>query len=317
MGHGKIPDFFLVPIKLFQLIRISIMEKPSLIHGFLLFPHGYLALIAGKITGRKVGVSLIAGPVETYILGGSPIRKYSYCTVLPEFNILTHFIFFLLNKFDVITVTGNFTKKFLIEKGIDPKKIYILPHIVDDRFRPLNLRKKYDVIFVGRLAPVKHVEILIEVIALVKKDLPTIRVAIVGDGEEYNRLKELVSSLDLTNHIDFVGFQKDTWKWYNISKLSILTSEREGFPYSVIESLKCEVPVIVSNCGDVNDIVKDNFNGRIISDYNDTKQYAESIVKLLNNPNQIEIYSKNCLQSFSSESIESVWQKIIADGNIQ
>lgn len=115
-------SLLMVPIKLFQLIRLSLIEKPLLIHSFLLFPHGYLAFVAGKLTGRKIGVSLIAGPVETYILGGSPIGKYSYCHPLPRSNILSHFILFILNKFDVITVTGTYTKKFLVGKGIDEKK---------------------------------------------------------------------------------------------------------------------------------------------------------------------------------------------------
>lgn len=312
--HEKIPGFFLIPIKLFHLIRLSLIEKPALIHSYLLFPHGYLAFIAGKLTGRKIGVSLVAGPVETYIVGGSPIGNYSYCHPLPKLNILSSFILSILKKFDVITVTGSYTKHYLISKGIDGKKIFILPHVVDDRFRPLYIKKEYDVIFVGRLTAVKHVETLIKAIALIKEVLPSIRVAIVGDGEEQVNLKELTQSLGLADQISFVGFQTNLWEWYNQSKLSVITSEREGFPYTVIESLKCGVPVIVSNCGDVNDVVKDSFNGRIVLDYNDHNVYSDMIIELLTNPDQIDRYSKNCLQTvenFLPKSVESIWEKII------
>ena len=119
-------SFLMVPIKLLQLIQSSLVEKPSLIHSYLLFPHGYLAFIAGKLTGRKVGVSLIAGPVETYILGGSPIGQYAYCYPLPQSNLLNRAILSVLKRFDVITTTGTYTKNYLISKGINENKIFIL-----------------------------------------------------------------------------------------------------------------------------------------------------------------------------------------------
>lgn len=313
--YGVTSSLLMVPIKLFQLIRSSLVKKPSLVHSYLLFPHGYLAFIAGKLTGRKVGVSLIAGPVETYIFGSSPIGKYAYCSPLPQSNLINRAILSILKRFDVITVTGAYTKKYLISKGIEENRIFILPHVVDERFRPLDIKKDYDVVFVGRLAPVKHVETLIQATARVKKSLPSIHVAIVGDGEERSRLEGLTRALGLTDQIDFVGYQANTWEWYNRSRLSVVTSEREGFPYTVIESLKCGVPVVSSNCGDVCDIVEDAVNGFIISDYQDYDDFAEAIRKVLTHPEHLARYSANALRSvdvLSSHSVESVWEKILS-----
>lgn len=310
----KFSYYIQIPIKLFHLIRLSIIEKPALIHSYLLFPHGYLAFLAGKLTGRKVGVSLLAGPVETYVLGGSPIGKYSYCHPLPKQTILGHLILSILKRFDVITVTGTFTKNYLISKGFEEKKIFILPHFVDDRFQPLHVNKEYDVIFVGRLTQVKHVETLIHAIALVKETLPSIRVAIVGEGEERSYLERLTHSLDLSDQFDFVGFQTNTWEWYNRSKISVITSEREGFPYTVMESLKCGVPVIISNCGDVSDIVINNYNGLRIDGFQDVDSYANSITGLLQDAEKIKIYSKNATMvkyEVSIENCSSKWESIL------
>jgi len=311
-----------VPIKLVQLIWSSLVEKPSLIHSYLLFPHGYLAFIAGKLTGRKVGVSLIAGPVETYGFGGSPIGTYAYCHPLPPSNLLNRAILSVLRRFDVITVTGTYTKNYLVSKGIDENKVFILPHVVDERFRPLDTEKDYDLVFVGRLAPVKHVETLIWATAEVKKYLPSIRVAIVGDGEERSKLEDLTRSLGLADQIDFVGYQTNTWDWYNRSKLSVVTSEREGFPYTVIESLKCGVPVVTSNCGDVCDVVEDSVNGIIIPDYQDYRGFARAIHKILRDPDSVANYSANALRSvenLSSNPVELTWRKIlstVAENNV-
>ncbi|HOX36238.1 MAG TPA: glycosyltransferase family 4 protein [Methanoregulaceae archaeon] len=303
--------FLKVPVKLFHLIRLSFIEKPALVHGFLLYPHGYLALIAGKLTGRKTGLSLLAGPVETFIAGGSPIGDYAYCRPLPKPGLLGRIVLSLVKKFDVITVTGTFTKDFLVRQGIEEKKIFILPHVVDDRFRPLDIRKDYDLVFVGRLAAVKHVGTLLAAAALVKEVLPSLRVAIVGDGAERGRLEDMARLDGLSGTVDFVGFQENTWEWYNRSRLSILTSEREGFPYTVIESLRCGVPVITSDCGDVRDIVKDAWNGRIVADYDDPRAYADIILELLKNPDRIRHYSENCCTLPATGSPGYVWETIL------
>jgi glycosyltransferase involved in cell wall biosynthesis len=138
----------------------------------------------------------------------------------------------------------------------------------------------------------------------------------VGDGEERDKLEKLTRDLGLTEQIDFVGYQTNTWDWYNRSRLSVVTSEREGFPYTVIESLKCGVPVVTSNCGDVCDIVEDAFNGFIIlSDYQDYNGFSEAILKLLLHPEHLADYSVNALHSIeflSSSLVAAVWKKIIS-----
>jgi glycosyltransferase involved in cell wall biosynthesis len=315
--HDRVTESHLmVLIKGLHIMWYSLIEKPSLIHAYLLYPHGYLAFIAGKLTGRKVGVSLIAGPVETYLFGDNPIEKYAYCQPLPPSTTTNRLILSVLKRFDVITVTGTYTRNFLVSRGIDEHKIFILPHVVDERFRPLAIKKDYDVIYVGGLDPAKHVETVIKAISIVKKALPSIKVVIVGDGESQSNLEELTRSLDLTGQIDFVGYQTNTWEWYNRSKISVSASEREGFPYTVIESLKCNVPPIVSNCGDVGDIVKDSFNGKIVADYRDHTAFADIIIDLLTHPDLLKKYSENCQQTsddLNFMSVESVWEKIIME----
>ncbi len=82
----------------------------------------------------------------------------------------------------------------------------------------------------------------------------------------------------------------------------------------MIESLCCGVPPIVSNCGDVGDVVRDAFNGRIIPDYTDHHAYAAVMIDLLNNPGRIEQLSQNCLTSIEhtdSTQIVQVWNDIL------
>lgn len=300
--------------KFILMVNLSLKEKPELVHGYLMFPHGILAFIVGMVTRRKVGISFIAGPVELYTLGRSPIGEYPYSKPLPPLNFTGKILLHVLNKCDIITVSGSYTKKFLEGLGIKKGKIFILPHIVDSRFKPIDKVKKYDIVLVGRLAAVKHVEILIKSINLLKSKCKDVNVAIVGDGECKTKLENLTRKLDLTKNIFFVGYQSDVWEWYNKGKISILTSEREGFPYSVIEALSCGLPVISSNCGDVSDVLKQGYNGFVIDNYQDYKNFAESIQKLINSPEMLLKYSNNAMKSvrhLTKENVANAWKTIL------
>lgn len=295
-------------------IYLSLKERSLLIHSYLLFPHGLLAFAAAKLTNKKVGVSLIAGPVELFIFGNSPTERYAYTKPLPKLSFIGKILLMVLNDFDIISVTGTFSKKFLINHGVMEGKIFILPHIVDCRFIKMNITKQYDVISIGRLEKVKHIEVLIRSISIVKNNFSSIKVAIVGDGPEKRQLEELVIDLGLEDNVLFLGYQSDVWNWFNKAKISVLTSEREGFPYSVIESLCCGVPVVATDCGDLHDILISGYNGDLIKDYNDAKSFADMIIRLLQNDDLINMYSNNALEisrKIRATYVTEIWENMI------
>ncbi|MBB6401735.1 glycosyltransferase involved in cell wall biosynthesis [Methanococcus maripaludis] len=301
--------------KFLILLRTACYEKPYLIHGFLLFPYGIMSYIVGKIMRKKIGISLIAGPVELYMpRGGSPIGKYTYSKQLPKIVGINKLLLYAIKTSNFVTVTGNFTKKFLEKNGVDKNNIFILPHVVDDRFKAIKSEKIYDLVYIGRLAKVKHVEVILKSIKILIHKIPNIKVAIVGNGPEEEYLKSLSNDLGLNNNVIFKGYQSDVWNWYNCAKISILASEREGFPYSVIESLSCGVPVITSNFGDVTDVVKNKYNGIIIKHHCEAQQFAIAIDELLNSPQKLEEYGVNALESIKNQDnkkIITIWNSIL------
>lgn len=299
--------------KFVVMLALSYLKKPSLVHGYLLFPHATMAFLVGFLSCRKVGVSLIAGPVELYSRG-SPIGLYPYYKPMPPLNWRAKIYTHLLKRMDIITVTGTYTRNFLISIGIDTNKIFILPHIVDERFKNLNINKEYDAIYIGRLAKVKHIEIILLAVKSIIDTYSSFKLAIVGDGECRQKLESISISLGLENNVFFVGYQENVWKWYNKSKLSLLTSEREGFPYSVIESLCCGIPVISSDCGDIRDMVINEYNGIIIRNYKDYGLYTKAILSLLEKEDRYNEYSQNCIisiQDLSTDKIKKIWEYIL------
>lgn len=305
-------------IKFLMLIRLAFEEKPFLLLSYKVYPHGLMAFLAGKIAGVPTGISLIGGPVEILDVGIPAVDTYAYTGEIPRMSATGRILLPILKTFDLITVTGQYTRNFLVENGISPKKVVIMPHIVENSIRPREREKKFDILTLARLEPVKHIEVLIRAVGIVQQSMPEIRVAIVGDGTHRSKLEALTERLGLQDHITFAGFQPDVEQWFNQSRLFVLTSEREGFPYTVIEAMLCGIPVIASKCGDITDVIVDGHNGILIDDYRDAGAFAASITALLNDPEGMHRIHTNALETaetLRSTDISHIWQSALAGDN--
>jgi glycosyltransferase involved in cell wall biosynthesis len=288
--------------KLLILIYLSLIEKPDLIHAYLLFPHGILAFIAAKLTGIPIGISLIAGPIELYAIG-SPVGL-KFPRPLPWYGKV---FLRILGQCDIVTTTGSFTRDFLISHGISSNHVYILPHSANaQKYQPTIVPKIYDVISIGRLASIKHTEVLLKAISIVKQQYQEVKVGIVGDGPCRTYLEKLRDELGICNNVEFLGFQKEVTHYYNSGKIFVLTSEREGFPGAFVEAMMCGIPSVVANCGDIVDIAVDGYNAIVIQDYNDVEAFANAIIRLLQDNELYQRLSLNALGTVKRLSVAEV-----------
>ncbi len=149
---------------------------------------------------------------------------------------------------------------------------------VDDRGK-----KGPIVLYVGRISEDKGIECLIRAAPWVLKQFPNTEFHIVGEDYGYlNKLKSLVTSLGVERSVIFTGrvTSRRLVDVYRSADVFVLPSELEAFGIVVIEAMASGVPVIVSNCGGMKDIVKDGSNG-LIFDVGDARQLAEKIRLLI------------------------------------
>lgn len=131
-------------------------------------------------------------------------------------------------------------KVVIVSNGIDIEKI--------QSAKPSE--RHSDIIFAGRLLSHKNVQLLLEAVVYVKKKFPLLKVIIIGEGPEKERLEKQIPLLGLQNHIDFLPFEKDILNLYGLMKSSqifVLPSSREGFGLVVLEANACGIPVVTVN----------------------------------------------------------------------
>lgn len=152
-----------------------------------------------------------------------------------------------------VRVMNKGVPDFLVRHGVPREKIRLIPAIYIDleTFKPTDIPKQYDLIFVGRLAKNKGLNLFLEVVRLTG-----LTALIVGDGPLLRSAKLKTKNWKLKT--DFVGFAKDTTevaRHINESRLLLMTSYNEGGPRVVGEALACGVPVVATPVGIVPDIL--------------------------------------------------------------
>lgn len=307
-------------IRLWHLVRLSFSEKPLFIHSYLLVPHGILALIAGKVTRTPVGVSLLSGPIELYSPWNRTEKKYSYTRALPPITFVGRTLLRILTRIDHVNVAGSYTRDFLLDHGVPEENIFDVKYtVVDNDCLPApHLQKIYDLVYVGRLADSKRVDIAIKVVNKLVGEfhLDDLRFAVVGEGPCRERLERLSENLGLSSNVGFLGFQDDVAAIYKRSKVSIITSERETGPLTAIESLLCGVPVVSTGCGDtVNDLIVDGENGFLVRDAEDIDEFASKVQYLLSHEEVRSEFSHRALavpEVHGHDRVAEQWRAIIA-----
>ena len=152
----------------------------------------------------------------------------------------------------------------VLPNAIDLNKVkYLLKQDVQDK---LGIKKdKKIILFAGALTPIKGLTYLIEAMLYIGDKNK--QLILLGDGEEREKLEDLVKKLKLENHVTFIGkvTYNEVFKYMVASDIFVLSSLSEGLPNVILEALLMEVPVIATNVGGTSEIIDDYISGVLIT----------------------------------------------------
>tara|TARA_B100000214_G_scaffold246590_1_gene181003 strand:- start:2760 stop:3899 length:1140 start_codon:yes stop_codon:yes gene_type:complete len=192
-------------------------------------------------------------------------------------------------KADLIITPSNHLKNIVKGWGVKENSIKVIYNGTKLKSKPDPINDQpYDYfkfITVGRLAPWKNIDIIIEALSNYKKANQNFIFYIVGSGPEEIKLKKLVNDLDLENFVTFTGqLQKDDLNYYlQKSDIYIQASSYEGLPHVILEAMSHNLSIISTPIGGTNEVIQDGKNGWIWELENNFKPNKNDLIEILNN----------------------------------
>jgi glycosyltransferase involved in cell wall biosynthesis len=199
----------------------------------------------------------------------------------------------LLSASKVVTVCRQFASA-LEHIGVRPERIAIHHNSVK-AFLPaaddsvLELRRTLHIppggpvlLSVGRLSKEKGQTDLIQAVALLRKQNSdcNLRLIIVGDGPDANKLKDTARSAGVEDWVVFAGHQTDVTPYYTMADLMVLPSHTEGSPNALLEAMAAGLPIVATAVGGVPEIVTSEKEALLV-EKDDPEALAAAIERVL------------------------------------
>lgn len=172
----------------------------------------------------------------------------------------------------------------------DPADVAKL-HIVHCGIQPEALARRIhrpggaELLFVGRLAEVKGVAVLLDALTEVAKVHPDVHLTLVGDGPERQRFEQVAAETGADDRVTFAGYrsQAEVAAFLADTDVFVLPSFAEGVPVTLMEALGAAVPVVATQVGGVSELVDHGVNGYVVRP-GDPEPLARALIELLDDP---------------------------------
>lgn len=187
-----------------------------------------------------------------------------------------------------ITVIHNAIKPF--EAKISP--IPLLTEYRDNGYKIIGN--------VGRLSEQKGMEYFINAVPGVIEKFPKTKFVIVGDGEDKDKLVNMVKQMNLDEYITFLGYRSDIQNVMSQMDFIVLSSLWEGLPLTPIEAFSVGKTVVATAVDGTPEIVQNGINGILIKP-KDIKEIVNNICYLLNNIDVLDKFHVSAKERYNAE----------------
>ena len=176
------------------------------------------------------------------------------------------------------------------------------------------VEKEKWLISVGHLTPVKGIDYLAEVAALVLKKYPDWKWLVVGDGEQKEFLETFIEQNQLREQMILTGRVKDVSAYLNKAQIYVMTSRLEGMPLCLLEAKAFRLPSVSFDIATgPNEIIEDGINGYLVNAY-DCEEMAQKLELLMGDASlrkQFSEHAQDNMEKFQLASILKNWNMVL------
>jgi len=277
-----------------QALREAVSHRPEAVLGSRVLPEGLVAHVVGEIARIRSIVLAHGEEIRTWTRPADRRRLTG--------TVKARLLWQVYKAADHVVANSRFTRELLLDGGVRPEKVALVhPGTDPQRFRPRpadpglvrkwNLEDKRVLLTIGRLSRRKGQDTVLRALPAIRKDFPEAVYVIGGVGVEEERLRGLAASLDVQDHVRFLGEIEDATlpSIYNLADIFIMPNRRlegndvEGFGIVFLEASASGLPVIGGRSGGVPDAVADNKTGMLV-DGSDLESVIAAVTELLKHP---------------------------------
>jgi glycosyltransferase involved in cell wall biosynthesis len=229
-------------------------------------------------------------------------------------NIMRTLTYIFRKKVSKIIVHGNYLKDQMLSKSKKFKnKINVIPHGALEIYKHWDKKTvgKEDntILFFGRFSHYKGIDVLINAVRVIEKEIPNIKVIIAGRGENFKKYENLIEDKKHFEIFNRFISNHEVPMFFRRASLVVLPY-REASQSGVIPiAYVFGKPVVVSRVGSIPEVVEDGKTGFIVPP-NNPEELAYAIIKILKNPELQKNMSYNALEMAKSElSFASIAKK--------
>jgi glycosyltransferase involved in cell wall biosynthesis len=281
----------------YQTIKIIKALKPDIIHA-----HSAKGGIVAKIVTTFLKIPVLHTPQAYSFLSASSVFKRNLYLFVEKLFVGPN------NK--ILASSESEMKRAIKEVGYKPKNVLLFNNSINPikELKPLQIEKVWPdnyICSVGRPSFQKNIELMLDVLSLIKNKKKNIHLVLMGVGyhsPNLDNVKRKINALNLQKNITLLEWtsREDIFSIIKESQLYLTTARYEGLPYSVIESLALSRAVVATDADGNRDLVKDNFNGFLIEN-EDINKLANSVLQIIESKEKREKFSSNSLVLFNKK----------------
>ena len=254
-------------IKFIYLWKLFRNNKNAILFNYLLLPN-FIGGLLSKLTGLRYSV----GGVRSAVLSKNKIQIER----------------FIHNRLNVYTIFNNkLGIESCVKNGFNRDKCIYIPnalHPIPEAIDRINKDDKtIKILSVGRFEQVKNYPFALSIIKELLKQNIEITYIIIGWGKEEETIRKLISKYGINNSVQVVINPSNLNDYYKGADLFLQTSKFEGLSNTIMEAMSFSIPVIATNVGDNKELIKNDYSGYFISDYN-SELFINKINYLIENP---------------------------------
>ena len=162
----------------------------------------------------------------------------------------------------------------IVHCGIDPR-----------RYEKAVNTDGHQLLFVGRMAQVKGVPLLLNAVARLSKSHPKTHLTLIGDGPDRAALEEQAETLGIIDHVSFEGYQSQAAvsEALSASDIFVLPSFAEGVPVVLMEAMAAKRAVLTTRIAGIPELIEDGQSGVLVTP-GDQNALTQSLATLLDDP---------------------------------